>query len=182
MAAQGIEMVRYADDFVLRCRNEEEARRALGRVQQWTAKAGLTLHPEKTRNVDATEHGGFDFLGYHFERGYKWFSDKSLKKLKDALRPKTRRCNGYSLEQIIVNVNRTTVGWFEYFKHSHPNTYAQVDKWIRMRLRSILRKRSRRRGRGRGRDHQRWPNGFFAEHGLFSLVKAHAMASQSPPG
>ena len=33
-------------------------------------QAGLTLHPAKTRIVDATQTEGFDFLGYHFERGY----------------------------------------------------------------------------------------------------------------
>jgi hypothetical protein len=32
------------------------------------AEAGLTLHPTKTRIVNADEKGGFDFLGYHFER------------------------------------------------------------------------------------------------------------------
>ena len=71
MAQQGVAMVRYADDFVLLCRSEEEARQALAWVQEWTASAGLTRHPEKTRIVDATQAGGFDFLGYHFERGYR---------------------------------------------------------------------------------------------------------------
>jgi RNA-directed DNA polymerase len=179
MAEQGIEMVRYADDFVILCRSREEAEGALERVRQWTAKAGLTLHPDKTRVVNATERGGFDFLGYHFERGMKWPRKKSLKKLKDTLRPKTKRTNGRCLQAIILDVNRTLRGWFEYFKHSHKTTFADVDGWIRMRLRSIQRKRSRRKGRGRGRDHQRWPNSFFAKHGLFSLVAAHALARQS---
>ena len=62
-------MVRYADDFVILCRSEAEARQALERVQSWTATAGLQLHPTKTRIVDATQAGGFDFLGYHFEQG-----------------------------------------------------------------------------------------------------------------
>jgi RNA-directed DNA polymerase len=48
-----------------------------------------------------------------------------------------------------------------------------------MRLRSILRKRSKRRGRGQGLDHFRWPNAFFQQHGLFSLVQAHVMLIQS---
>jgi RNA-directed DNA polymerase len=179
MAEQGIEMVRYADDFVILCRSREAAEGALERVRQWTARAGLTLHPDKTRIVNATERGGFDFLGYHFERGMKWPRKKSLKKLKDTLRPKTKRTNGRCLQAIILDVNRTLRGWFEYFKHSHKTTFADVDGWIRMRLRSIQRKRSRRKGRGRGRDHQRWPNSFFAKHGLFSLVAAHALARQS---
>jgi hypothetical protein len=37
-------------------------------VREWTAAAGLTLHPVKTRLVDARTEG-FDFLGYHFEAG-----------------------------------------------------------------------------------------------------------------
>ncbi|MCF7890846.1 group II intron reverse transcriptase/maturase, partial [Candidatus Bipolaricaulota bacterium] len=48
-----------------------------------------------------------------------------------------------------------------------------LDKWIRMRLRSILRRRAGRKGRGRGRDHQRWPNTYFTKRGLFSLAEAH---------
>ena len=78
MAASGVEMVRYADDFVLLCHREAEAQEALVLVQQWTAEVGLTLHPEKTRIVDATQPGGFDFLGYHFERGLRWPRRKSL--------------------------------------------------------------------------------------------------------
>ena len=168
-------MVRYADDLVILCRSETEAQEAFTRLQEWTHAAELTLHPEKTRIVDATQPGGFDFLGYHFERGYRWPSKKSVKKLKDALRAKTKRSNGHSLDAVITNVNRTTVGWFAYFKHSHKTTFPRLDKWLRMRLRSILRKRRRGcKGRGRGGDHNRWPNAFFAEHGLFSMVTAHA--------
>jgi RNA-directed DNA polymerase len=179
MAAAGVEMVRYADDFVLLCRTEAEATQALARIRTWTQAAGLTIHPEKTRLVDATQSGGFDFLGYHFERGYRWPRTKSLGKLKASLRVKTRRKRGEQLAIIIADVNRTARGWFEYFKHSHRTTFPPLDKWIRMRLRSLLRKRTGRRGRGRGRDHQRWPNAFFTEHGLYSLTTAHRLARQS---
>jgi RNA-directed DNA polymerase len=179
MARQGREMVRYADDFIILCRSEVEAREALEQVRQWTASAGLKLHPVKTRIVDATQPGGFDFLGYHFERGYRWPREKSLQKFKDTIRAKTRRLNGRSLKAIILNVNRTLRGWYEYFKHSHYTTFAPLDQWVRMRLRSILRQRQRRDGPGRGRDHQRWPNAFFAQRGLFSLATAHTRARQS---
>ncbi len=182
MAQAGYEMVRYADDFIVLCRSEREAREALARVQRWTAEAGLTLHPEKTRIVNATKRGGFDFLGYHFERGYRWPSRKSMRKLRDAIRAKTRRTNGHSLRQIVSDVNRTLRGWYEYFQHSHWNTFPGVDGWIRMRLRSLLRKRTGKRGRGRGLDHHRWPNLFFAAQGLFSTATAHAAVCQSPPG
>ncbi len=178
MADRGIEMVRYADDFVLLCRNRAEAQEALRMVEAWTREAGLTLHPEKTQIVHAITEG-FDFLGYHFEKGTRWPRKKSWKKVKDTIRAKTKRNNGHSLEAIIQDVNRTSIGWFAYFKHSnHRYTLKPLDGWIRMRLRSILRKRKRRRGRGRGRDHQRWTNAFFAKRGLFSLETASVMARQ----
>jgi len=179
MAQGGYEMVRYADDFVILCSSEAEAVAALEKVRAWTVQAGLTLHPVKTRIVNAEEKGGFDFLGYHFERGMKWPRKKSLDKFRDTIREKTRRTNGHSLQAIIENVNRTAKGWFEYFKHSKPNTFPVLDGWIRMRIRSILRKRRGLRGRGRGSDHHCWPNAFFSEHGLFSFVTAHVEARQS---
>jgi len=179
MAGAGFVMVRYADDFVILCRSEAQARRALEQVQAWTASVGLRLHPTKTRIVDATQPGGFDFLGYHFERGYRWPRAKSLQKFKDALRAKTRRTHGQSLQAIITDLNGTLRGWFEYFKHSHHFTFTALDKWLRMRLRSLLRFRQGRQGRGRGEDHHRWPNVFFAALGLFSLTAAHPLACPS---
>jgi RNA-directed DNA polymerase len=179
MVRRGMEMVRYADDFVILCRTQAEAEAALAWVQQWTDRAGLQLHATKTRIVDAAQKGGFDFLGYHFERGMRWPRTKSLHKFKDTIRVKTKRTNGHSLQTIIDDVNRTLRGWFEYFQHSHKTTFGPLDGWIRMRLRSILRRRRGLRGRGRGSDHQRWPNAFFGEQGLFSLVTAYAETRQS---
>lgn len=178
MAAAGFEMVRYADDFVVLCRTAADAQRALMMLQRWTEAAGLQLHPQKTRVVDMQHPGGFDFLGYHFEGDHRWPRQKSRKQLKGRLRQKTRRSNGHSLASIIVDVNRTLRGWFEYFKHSH-GSFKTEDAWVRLRLRAILRKR---RGHGHHpdwRDHRRWPNAFFAAQGLFSLTHAHATLRQS---
>jgi len=89
MAAQGFEMVRYADDFVVLCRTVEDAAAAAA-MRAWTAQAGLTLHPAKTRVVDART-GGFDVLGYHFAGGQRRPRAKSLAKFKDTVRAKTGR-------------------------------------------------------------------------------------------
>lgn len=174
MSEHGYEMVRYADDFVILCRDEKQAQHALDAVRQWMQANRLTLHPEKTRLVDATQRGGFDFLGYHFERGMKWPRKKSEKKLKDKLRKLTHRTNGSSLMSIIANINPVLRGWFGYFKHSIRTIYPHLDSWVRMRLRSVLRKRRGAKGRGRGHDHQRWPNAYFERLGLYSTAKAHA--------
>jgi RNA-directed DNA polymerase len=180
MAAAGFRMVRYADDFVLLCRSEEEAQAALAQVRQLTAERGLTLHPEKTRLVDAQVPGlGFDFLGYHFERGTRWPRKKSLRKFKDTILRKTGRSRGCSMSAMVVDVNRTCRGWFEYFKHSHRWTFRPLDGWIRRRLRSILRRQHKLKGISGGYDNIRWPNQFFRDLGLFSLEAAHRALLQS---
>ncbi len=173
MAAAGWEMVRYADDFVILCRSQAEAQAALDAVRRWVSEAGLTLHPDKTRVVNANEPGGFDFLGYHFERGLRWPRAKSLKKLRDRVREKTRRTDGRSFAAIVSDVNRTLRGWYGYFQHSQANVFASVDGFVRRRLRSLLEKRRGRTRQGLGAAHQRWPNEWFARCGLLSLAADH---------
>jgi RNA-directed DNA polymerase len=90
-----------------------------------------------------------------------------------------RRTHGDSLAVIIGDVNRTLRGWMAYFRHSHRTTFTDLDRWVRMRLRSILRRRQRRHGRSTGADHARWPNAFFTAQGLYSLRAAHAQFGQS---
>jgi len=179
MAHEGLQMVRYADDFVILCRTAAEAQRALALVQTWVAENGLTLHPTKTRIVDV-HRDGFDLLGYHFRttsRGIRhWAREKSLRKVKQTLRPLTKRKSGRSLQCIVADVNRVLRGWFGYFKHSRPFVFAALDRWIRQRLRAMLRKRHKRRGVAKGWDFHRWPNAFFVDQGLYSLVAAHVSA------
>jgi RNA-directed DNA polymerase len=179
MAAAGFAMTRYADDLVVQCGSEAEAQAALTRIRAWAQANGLIVHPTKTRIVDATQKGGFDFLGYHFERGMKWPRQKSRDKFREGIRQRTRRTQGQSLEDTIARINPTLRGWFEYFKHSQPRVFKQVDGWVRGRLRNILRKQQGRKGRARGCDHQRWPNAFFDKMGFYSLVRAHRLALHS---
>jgi RNA-directed DNA polymerase len=179
MAGGKRDMVRYADDFVILCQSEEEARKVLEDLRQWVEAAGLTLHPTKTRIVDASQNGGFDFLGYHFERGRRWPRQKSMDKSKETIRSKTGRLNPRPLGVIVKDVNRSLTGWFEYFKHSAGNVFSPLDGWVRGRIRAILRRRHKLRGRARGRDHQRWNNNYLASLGLISLALARKRASKA---
>lgn len=175
MAARGYRMVRYADDFVVLCRSPEEAAAALATIQAWVAENGLRLHPQKTHVGDCRQAGqGFEFLGYRFEAGQRWVRKKSLSRLKDKIRERTRRTSGQSLARIIDSLNPMLKGWFAYFKHAHPYTYRRLDQFIRRRLRSILLKQTTKRsGHGLTRaNHHRWPNSFFAEAGLLALHTA----------
>jgi len=178
MMSEGYRLVRYADDMVILCESREKAEQAHARLDELLTERGLRLHPVKTRLVDATQRPGFDFLGYRFFGNYRYPRPSSEKKLRESIRAKTPRTNGMSLEKIIESVNRTLIGWFGYFKHSSRQAFTAIEKWVRMRLRSILRKRSKRKGRGAGLDHRRWPNTYFAQRGLFSLVEAHTLIRQ----
>lgn len=179
MAERGWAMVRYADDFIILCESQEQAQQALQEVRQWVEQAGLSLHPTKTRIVDAGQAGGFDFLGYHFERGMRWPREKSLAKFKEAIRQKTKRTRSGSMEQTIEESNRTLRGWINYFQHSIANIFPDLDGWVRGRLRTILRKRHKGKGRARGKDHQKWPNAYFAGLGLISLALTQAQAANA---
>lgn len=170
LARAGYQMSRYADDFVIQCRTQAEAQKALAIVQAWVNQAGLTLHPQKTRIVDATQRGGFDFLGWHFERGYQWPRTKSQAKLRETIREHTPRNSGQSLSHIINGLNRSLKGWRAYFDHGVRNVYEGLDQMVRRRLRKLLLKRNKRQGKPHGRINYRWPNAYFDRLGLWRLA------------
>jgi len=183
MESKGYAMTRYADDMVILCKSADEAREALQSVREWMNYAKLRLHPEKTRLVAMNEtEAHFDFLGYRFKRTRRdrivpLVRPKSEKKLRENIRRKTRRCNKHSMPRIIETINPTLRGWFAYFKQASRYQHQSLDAWIRMRLRSIYRKRHRKRGKARGSDHQRWTNRHFTDLGLFSLRTAQREAA-----
>jgi RNA-directed DNA polymerase len=170
MEKAGFHMTRYADDFVIQCRSQAEAQAALAKVQAWIKEAGLTLHPDKTRIVDATQRGGFEFLGWHFERGYQWPREKSQAKLRESIRELTPRTSGQSLPEIIGKLNRTLRGWRGYFNHGVRNVHEKLDGMVRRRLRKLLIKRRGKSGKPQGWINQRWPNAFFDKLGLWRLA------------
>ena len=187
MSRANQEMVRYADDFVICCRTEAEAQKALAMVAAFAEAAGLKLHPEKTRIVNAAQKGGFDFLGYHFERyreggGLKWPRKKSLEKLRESIREKTARGRPGGVSQIIAEINPKLRGWYGYFKYSLPTAMVRVDEWVRERIRHILGRRQKRSGMVKGRERTEYPIAWFAGQGLFSLKNAQTQWIQSPQG
>ena len=76
------------------------------------------------------------------------------------------------------------IGWFKYFKLAQGSMYKETDCFIRRRIRAVLRKHKKCLGSGKSmKDHINYPNKYFAELGLFSLVEArdmlYKMANQS---
>jgi RNA-directed DNA polymerase len=180
MASHGLSMVRYADDFVVLCVSMEKAQEALALIQAFVNENGLTLHPAKTHLGDCRIAGqGFEFLGYRFEAGRRLVRRKSLVRLRDGIRAKTKRTSGQSLAHTVAALNPMLKGWFGYFKHA-THGLADVDAFVRRRLRAMLRKQEKRPGCGNCQnDRIRWPNAFFATAGLFTLDTAWRQARQS---
>jgi group II intron reverse transcriptase/maturase len=146
MAAEGYEIVRYADDFVILCRTETKAQEALERMKQiLESELELTVHPEKTRVVHV--HQGFDFLGYtiRWQRSlHAKPREKSLERFKEKVRLLTRRQQPVKLSDMIGRLNRTLRGWGNYFRKAHVKSlFWKLDLWVQRRIHSFISKKWR---------------------------------------
>ena len=177
MADSGFEMVRYADDFVVLCRSQNEAEEALKLITAWVEQAGLTLHPTKTKVVDSRTKS-FAFLGYSFRGDQIHPRRESLAKIKARIVELTPRKRPGSIEMIAAELNSVLIGWFGYFRHCRWPVYKDLDGRIRARLRRLLLKRHRTNPKRLSRN-DRWPNAYFAKAGLYSLREAHLRFAQS---
>ena len=68
----------------------------------------------KTRIVDSRTVS-FAFRSYEFPGQHHWSRKKSLPKLNDSVREKTRRTSGESLKCVIAKLNQSLQGWFACF-------------------------------------------------------------------
>jgi RNA-directed DNA polymerase len=153
-------LVRYADDFVVLCRSECEARAALAAAGEILAGLGLELHSDKTRVADLREgRDGFDFLGWHFrarvsgrllERGirryylHRWPSQRSMKRIRQKIKARTgrNRASVSDIRDVIRELNPILRGWGNYFRTGNAaNKFVQIDRYVARRLRGLLRRR-----------------------------------------
>jgi group II intron reverse transcriptase/maturase len=138
----GFRFVRYADDFVVLCQTEQQAKEALALVEHLIAdRLGLSLSPEKTKVTRF--HEGFTFLGFDIKSRFVRMRAKSVENFKTKVRQITRRSLNLDAE-MIIQLNRVIRGTANYFATpwSHcGDMYRSLDRWIRMRLRSMKFKR-----------------------------------------
>jgi len=171
MTRRGHQVVRYADDFVVLCKSEKKAQRALEVVDQiLTKQLKLTIHPEKTQVTSFAR--GFDFLGFHLSRRFKKPRKKALEGFKDKVRHLTRRQQPKPLDQVIASLNPVIRGWGNYFRSGNWRSQARdLDGWIRQRLRMFIRKKARLQSNAPG-----LTNLTFQKKGLVSLTSLFATA------
>ena len=187
-------LVRYADDLVVLCRTEAQAREALRRVGLILQHLGLEAHPEKTRLV-VLEGGkeSFEFLGCRLRKYrsvrypgrmflQRWPSPRSMKRIRTRIRELTDARHGgvKDVRVLIARLNPVLRGWGNYFRTGNATLkFNQIDHYVRQRLGLFL---ARRRGlRARHGAVTRWPFAWFwglGLHRLFGTVRyptpAHA--------
>lgn len=141
MTERGYLLVRYADDFVILCKLERKAERALAVAKEiLEGQLKLKVHPEKTRIVHFRD--GFDFLGCRFRGRYVGPRAKSLLKFKERIRELTARQRGKNLKQVLAEMVPVVRGWGQYHRrYDTRSLFDDLDKWMRMRLRAFLEKK-----------------------------------------
>jgi group II intron reverse transcriptase/maturase len=140
----GYRFVRYADDFVVLCRTERQAREARDTVERFVEQLGLSLSPEKTHVTTFRE--GFTFLGFEVTSHSVKMRAKSVDKFKTRMRELTTRCHNLDASKI-EKLNAVIRGVARYFATSFTkcgNQFRELDRWFRMRLRCMrLNRKSR---------------------------------------
>jgi RNA-directed DNA polymerase len=177
---RGFNLVRFADDFVILCKTRDEAESSLEQVKEWVETQGLSLHPEKTGIVNYGAGEGFDFLGFTFKNRSLYSRKKSVQKLRDKVREKTKRNSGKSLKAIISELNPILRGWYRYFRAGPVHQFEAEDAKVRRRLRAILDVRNHHHPAHRGATGQRWPNSYLELMGLFSMAASKRQGQSSP--
>lgn len=188
LSARGVgELVRYADDGVVLCRDERQAQAALDAVGEILASLGLELHPDKTRVVDLRQgREGLDFLGCHFRARMsgrlwerwrvvrydlqRWPSRAAMKRLRGKVRDRTgrHRVGVRDIRLLMEELNPLLRGWGSYFRTGNAaEKFRQVDEYVVWRLRRLMIKK---RGRNlRAGQIAAWTEEWFNGHGLYRL-------------
>ena len=174
-----VQFERYADDAVLHCASEEQARHVLEMVRHRLAECGLELHPDKTRIVYCQdddrrgryEHIVFDFLGYTFQprrarnRRGRYFvsflpaiSNKAAKRIRQTIRgwriAATR--NNQSLEDLAKLTDPYVRGWMNYYGRFYRSKVGQVLRHLNQALIAWVQRKYPHRYRRKERAAARW--------------------------
>lgn len=165
----GVSFERYADDVIVHCVNETQAKLILERIGSRMRDCGLSLHPEKTKIVyckdgkrrKETRNTSFDFLGFTFRRRsakgpYGKFltflpaiSDKAVKRIGEFIRTwGIPRVTHLSLRDIAENFNSHIQGWINYYGKFYRSHFWKkvvnlivraLEKWVVRKYKSMKR-------------------------------------------
>jgi hypothetical protein len=163
MTNRGYRLTRFADDWVVLCKTQAEAARAIRDARTILESLGLTLHPDKTKITHIK--WGFGIMGYKLKRGkglsllrekvkkqpktniYAYPKDKSIQSFKETIRARTHRRIPLTVIELIDSINPVIRGWGNYFHKAHVRKlFNRLQHWIIRRIWSHLLKRWRNAG------------------------------------
>jgi RNA-directed DNA polymerase len=175
------QLVRYADDLVILCKTEGQAREGLRRVRLVLDRLDLSLHPDKTRVVFVGDgRDGFDFLGFHCHkvdswrrRGRRflliWPGRRAMERVRERIQaitaPRARLVE--PVQNLVAELNLVLRGWAAYFRAGNSGRhFSRVDSYVSERLALFLSKKVRRSGRNW---RKRYTTAFFRQLGVYRL-------------
>lgn len=165
----GVQFERYADDAVVHCASERQAREVLAALRNRMEEVGLRLHPDKTRVVyckdgkrrGVFEHTSFTFLGYAFRarkargRNGKFFTSFLPAISKQALKKISREVRSWRLHmrlhltftELARWINPVVRGWLQYYGVFYRSVLfpllrrinAYLMRWIRKKYKRLRR-------------------------------------------
>ena len=137
---RGHAFVRYADDLNVYVRSERAGERVMTSLRKLFGKLKLRVNETKSRVTRATNA---KFLGFSF-----WIAagrivrrrvaPQAIQRMKERVRELTRRNAGRSLAQVCKPLGTYLSGWKAYFRLADtPRVFADIDGWVRHRLRAV---------------------------------------------
>ncbi len=144
---RGHAFVRYADDCNVYVRSKRAGERVMKLLRRLYAHLRLRINEDKSAVASALSR---PFLGFGLWVGAGKevkvrVSQKARVRMKNRVRKLTKRTRGRNLSQIVQELRSYLVGWKNYFQLAQtPGVFAQLDEWIRHRLRATQLKQWRR--------------------------------------
>jgi hypothetical protein len=144
---RGHAFVRYADDLNVYVRTKRSGERVMQSMRRLYARLRLRVNESKSAVALARER---KFLSFSFwigpGREVKWrVAPQALRRMKGRVRELTRRTVGRSLAAVCKELRKYLIGWRGYFRLAQtPGVFADLDKWIRHRLRALQLKQWKR--------------------------------------
>jgi len=144
MLQRGFNIVRYADDFVVMCTTEAQARQAhqLGRDTLKTLNLGIHPldAPDSKSKIGNFSKDGLMFLGIRFEGQTIFPASKVVKRFKDKVEEVLKTNSGDSLFKTLQRLTNLINGWGKCYKTMRVlNEYQKLDEFIKASVETYLR-------------------------------------------
>ena len=137
---RGHAFVRYADDLNVYVRSQRAGERVMASLRKLFGKLKLRVNERKSKVTRATKS---KFLGFSFWVGKgrairRRVAPEAIERMKERVRELTRRNAGCSLAQMCKPLGIYLTGWKAYFRLAEtPGAFADIDGWVRHRLRAV---------------------------------------------